>query len=116
MYPWNFKFLKALKRNRKALHCKKKVSDFSVPSRDVTNQTLLLLFPARESLVSDIPAGNGNIANFFYSVGPPAKIRDVFKGTFIEQDKVMGVEWRGPRGWGSHEGVTRRSSRSHRTL
>jgi hypothetical protein len=26
------------------------------------------LFPARESLVSDIPAGDGKIANFFYSV------------------------------------------------
>jgi hypothetical protein len=26
------------------------------------------LFPARESLVSDIPAGNGKIANLFYIV------------------------------------------------
>ncbi len=44
----------------------KKVSDFPVPSRDVTNQTLpgrpgkIVLYPARESLVSDIPAGAGN--------------------------------------------------------
>jgi hypothetical protein len=27
------------------------------------------LFPARESLVSDIPAGDGKIGNLFYSVG-----------------------------------------------
>jgi hypothetical protein len=49
-----------------SLHCKKsqKVSDFPVSSRDVTNQTLKL-FPARESLVSDIPAGDGKIANSF---------------------------------------------------
>ncbi len=28
------------------------------------------LFPARESWVSDIPAGEGKIDNLFYSVGP----------------------------------------------
>jgi hypothetical protein len=48
----------------RTVHCKKKVNDFPVPSRDVTNQTL----PARQSLVSDIPAGDRNIANLFYSV------------------------------------------------
>jgi hypothetical protein len=39
----------------------KKFIVFPVPSRDVTNQTLRgrELFPARESLVSDIPAGDG---------------------------------------------------------
>jgi hypothetical protein len=42
----------------------KKVSDFSVPSQDVANQT----FPAGESLVSDIQAGDGKIANLFYNV------------------------------------------------
>ncbi len=50
----------------------KKVSDFPVPSRDVTNQTLpgldlFQLFLPRESLVSDIPAGDGKISNLFYS-------------------------------------------------
>jgi hypothetical protein len=40
-------------------HTVKKFSYFPVPSRDVTNQ----LFPARESLVSDIPAGDGKIAH-----------------------------------------------------
>ncbi len=47
----------------------KKVSGFPVPSRDVTDKTLpgreFELFPARESLVSDIPAGDGKIANLF---------------------------------------------------
>jgi hypothetical protein len=80
------------------LHCKKQVSDILVPNRDVTTQTIhglvsadpvdhkhkrdsnynrnpytvkkrLAIFPARESLVSDIPAGDGNIANLFYSAG-----------------------------------------------
>jgi hypothetical protein len=36
------------------LQCKKKVSDIPVPPR--------------ESFVSDIPAGDGNVANLFYSV------------------------------------------------
>jgi hypothetical protein len=52
------------------IHCKKKVSDFSVPSLDVNNQTLpgrelCTVFPDRESLVSDIPAGDGKITNLF---------------------------------------------------
>jgi hypothetical protein len=50
------------------------VSGFPVPSQDVTNQTIpgpviIKLFPARESLVSDIPAGDGKIDHFFNSVG-----------------------------------------------
>ncbi len=48
----------------------KKVIDFPAPSRYVTYQTFpAKLFPARECLVSDIPAGDGKIANLFYSVG-----------------------------------------------
>ncbi len=39
----------------------KKVSGFPVPCRDVTYQSL----PARESFVSDIPAGDGKTANPF---------------------------------------------------
>ncbi len=55
------------------LHCKKKVSDFPVPSREVTNQTppwrgIIYLFPAGESLESDIPAGDGKMANLFFTV------------------------------------------------
>ncbi len=38
----------------------RKVCDFPVPSRDVTNQTL----------ISDIPAGDRKIANLFYNVWP----------------------------------------------
>ncbi len=49
----------------------KKISDFPVPSWDVTTPWpgIIELFPARDSLVSDIPAGDGKIANLFYSVG-----------------------------------------------
>jgi hypothetical protein len=39
------------------LHCKKRLLDFPVPSWK--------LFPGRESLVNDIPAGEGKIINFF---------------------------------------------------
>ncbi len=40
----------------------KKVSDFPVPSRDAGNYKL---FPAWKSLVSDIPARDGKLANLF---------------------------------------------------
>jgi hypothetical protein len=51
------------------VHCRKKVTDFPVPSRDVTSQPnspwpgIIQLFPAREILVIDIPAGDRKIAN-----------------------------------------------------
>jgi hypothetical protein len=50
-------------------HTVKKVSDFLVPSRDVTNQTggEIKLFPATESLISDFPAEDGKIDHLFYS-------------------------------------------------
>ncbi len=44
----------------------KKVSDFAVLRRDVNNQ--IKLFPARKSLVSDILAGDGKIANLLFTV------------------------------------------------
>jgi hypothetical protein len=48
-----------------------KASDFPVPCQDVTNRTppgreMILSFPARESLVSDIPSGDGKIGNLFF--------------------------------------------------
>jgi len=58
------------------LHCKKYLRD----SRIFFYQTFLglglgKLFPARESLASDIPAGDGNIAEpFFYSVVKERKL------------------------------------------
>jgi hypothetical protein len=39
------------------IHCKKKVGDFPVPSREVW-----------QSLVCDIPAGEGKITNLYYTV------------------------------------------------
>jgi hypothetical protein len=55
----------------------KKVSDFPTPSRDVTKPNyawpgIIKLFPARESLVRDIPAGEGKIANLFLQCIIPA--------------------------------------------
>jgi hypothetical protein len=45
--------------------CKKKVSNFPVPSRDVTNQTLL----AGNNFIILFNLIDGKIANLFYSVG-----------------------------------------------
>ncbi len=45
----------------------KKVCDFPVPSRDVTNQILT------GELVSGIPAGKGKSLTFFYSVAGKQK-------------------------------------------
>ncbi len=56
---------------RGGLHCKKRLmifpSGFHQPNSLWTG--IIKLFPATESLVSDIPAGDGKIDNLFYSVG-----------------------------------------------
>ncbi len=56
-----------------AVHRKKKVREFPVPSRDVAtklslggnNDVITILFLPRGSLVSDIPAGDGKLVNLF---------------------------------------------------
>jgi hypothetical protein len=54
------------------LHSKKRLAVFpSQPGYHLPNSLwpgIIKLFPARESLVSDIPAGDEKIANLFYSV------------------------------------------------
>ncbi len=58
-------------------HRKKKVREFPVPSRDVTtklslsgnNEVKTELFLPRRSLVSYIPAGDGELVNLFYGAG-----------------------------------------------
>jgi hypothetical protein len=53
----------------RAYYTVEKVSDIPVPSWDVTNQTLagiIKLILPRESLVSDIPAGDGNVAKCIF--------------------------------------------------
>jgi hypothetical protein len=54
-------------------HTVKKFSDFPVPSRDVTYPNspcrgIIKLYPTRESLVSDIPTGDGKIVHLFLTV------------------------------------------------
>jgi hypothetical protein len=52
-------------------HCKKKLAVFLSPagmSLTILWRGIIKLFPARESLVSDIPAVDGKIGNLFYSV------------------------------------------------
>jgi hypothetical protein len=59
--------------NANVLTPQKKLFDIPVPSRDVTYETLpgrnndfiYKLFPPMESLVSVIPAGDGNIEKLF---------------------------------------------------
>jgi hypothetical protein len=56
------------------MHCKKRLVVFSLPQPGCHLPNLPLIhqmikfFPARESLVSDILAGDGKTANLFYSV------------------------------------------------
>ncbi len=40
----------------------------SLTKLSLAGNTVIKLFPARESLVSDIPAGDGKLANLFYRV------------------------------------------------
>ena len=55
------------------LHCKKRLASFPSPdgmlhtnlSLGRNNDVICKLFPARESVVSDLPNGDGNIANLF---------------------------------------------------
>jgi hypothetical protein len=62
--------------SRLVLYTVKKVIEFPVPSRVVTTKLSLggnndvpyKLFLPRESLVSDIPAGDGKLDNLFYGV------------------------------------------------
>jgi hypothetical protein len=54
------------------IHCKKRLTIFPSPfGMSLTKLSLegnKELFQARESLVNDIPAGDGKLANLFYSV------------------------------------------------
>jgi hypothetical protein len=58
-------------------HTVKKANDFSVPSRDFTNQSLpgnnLIILGQGEGLVTDIPAGDGKLLTFFYSASWPER-------------------------------------------
>ncbi len=54
-------------------HCKKRLAGFSCPNWDVTYPNsswpgIIILFPARKSLVSDILAGDGKTAKLFFTV------------------------------------------------
>jgi hypothetical protein len=83
-----------------ALHRKKKVRDreFLVPSRDVTtklslggnNDVTTKLFLPRGSLVSDIPAGDGKLVNFFYGV----LSNEIFQSVTSESAKILKVHMR----------------------
>ncbi len=48
----------------------KKGYRFSHPQPNVTNQTIPSLIPSRESLISDIPAGDGKTTSLFLQCNP----------------------------------------------
>jgi hypothetical protein len=59
------------------IHCKKRLTIFPSPAAPagmsltklfLEGNNLIFPVPSRESLVSDIPAGDGKMANLFYSV------------------------------------------------
>ncbi len=81
---------------RSAAYIVKKINDFPVPSRDVTNQTLpgreyLIISGHGETLVSDNPAGDGKIANLFYSVGKKMFFLFNKKKTITEEMKYVSL-------------------------
>jgi hypothetical protein len=70
---FSFSGTSILRQRLKAIHRKKKVREFPVPSRDVTtklslggnNDVITEFSLPRGSLVSDIPAGDGKLVNLF---------------------------------------------------
>ncbi len=82
---WLFDFPLTHKRLWMEWYTVKKVLNFPVPPPPQSGcnrpnspwLALIKLFPARESLVSDIPAGDVNIDTFFYSVGACSKTKSV---------------------------------------
>jgi len=68
------------------VHCKKRLASFPSPvgmsltklSLGGNNDVIYKLFLSRESLVSDFPARDGNIANLFYNVGCRTHILYIF--------------------------------------
>jgi hypothetical protein len=72
----------------------KKGCDFSIPKRNETNSPwpgIIKLFTAMESLVSDIPAGDGKIATLFYSV----QCKNIFAYTYEVQATHSNIQSRG---------------------
>jgi hypothetical protein len=75
----------------------KKVSGFPVPSRDVklflARNYCINLFPARENLVSDTPAGDGKTDNLFLQCSP-FNMSNLEKlnaqGHVVDDGRVMG--------------------------
>ncbi len=50
----------------KGLHCKKRLATFpSLDGMSLSWARIIKLSPPRESLVSDIPSGDGNVAKLF---------------------------------------------------
>jgi hypothetical protein len=59
----------AVHKDIESIHCKKRLACFpSLSGMSLTNLSLVgnnLILPAWESVVSDIPAGDGKLANLF---------------------------------------------------
>ncbi len=62
---WTYNFIEVSGHN---LHRKKARMSLIKLSLGVNNEVIYKLFPPRESLVNDIPAGDGNIEKLFFTV------------------------------------------------
>ncbi len=58
---------------------------------------MIELFSTRESLVSDIPAGDGKISNLFYSVLAKSEYKDGVHRLFVESQLRLSDRWKGVR-------------------
>jgi hypothetical protein len=87
----------SIERRFATLHRKKKVHEFPVSSRDVTNQTppgqeyisYGVIIPAQGEFDSDIPAGDGKLANLFFTVYAPAKSHKVLYHPYFLETQVI---------------------------
>jgi hypothetical protein len=76
----------------RTIHCKKRISIFLSPagmsltklSLVGNNDVINKLFPPRESLVSDIPAGDGNIEKLFYGVVTKKRLLRLYSVQYVK--------------------------------
>ncbi len=97
---------------RRCIHCKKKLATFPSP----TGMSITKLFPPRESLVSDIPAGGGKTGNLFLQCKKGGVLKKSGKdlewvkrgegrinlNTFFYQGKIPGIFCPKHFQWGSN--------------
>ncbi len=75
------------KKMHKSVHCKKRLAVFPPPGCHLPNSPWpgrIKLFPARESLVCDITAGDGKLANLFLQ----CRTRSILQRSYFHRCKI----------------------------